>query len=810
MVDAQTARTDAAIEDERARDQADGRRLFLALLLWAAVAAISVAASRPPAPLPFESTADTASGARAVAILGRLAGGEGEIEASPRPVGTEANARCRDRIIKECWRVGLYPEVDERFAVYPEERAGGTVRNIVARRRGSGAFVEPGRAILCMAHYDSVGAGPGISDNLAGVATLIEVARALGASGGTRRDVIFLFEDAEEPGLLGAEAFAAQHPWAADVGAVVNLEARGTSGPSRMFETGAGNLWAIEAFADAARRPSASSVSVEVYRRMPNDTDYTVWRRRGVPGLNFAFIGDAHRYHTPLDDLDHVSPDSVQHHVTNAIDAIRALDAAEFPVERGEPVAALGRDAVFFDVAGRKLFSVRVRTMRILAALTLVLALFGVGRAVAGRAVRSPQLLVGFVLVPSALALAAVAAQLDRQAMVALGAPDAAFPAHPLPGIASLLGATIAGLVLVSGGLRLVLRAAECGAIVLLAFAVLGLVVAWEVPGAAHLLVVPALVLGVAASAMRTTGDVDARWGRAAVFSLGTAALLWSALHAGVVQAFGVAAPLAVAVPTIVVGAHALPLLVRGWRSLSPWLAAAAVALALLAGALASTLEPHTSDRPARLNLVHVQSSDEDARWQPMRLDSTLPSDLVADLRAAAGLPMRGVETCSVAWSGYPIFAASARSIEAEPPAVEIAGAQPFGDEGTLVRIRVRSLRGADQLVVTAMGAASMSVGGTSVPPGSFRFLGPGVEPMEFEVVVPEGATVELTAFDTRFGLDGVLAERARSIVDARTTAFVPSHDGDGSVLVTRGLRLTVDEEGRASLGVADEGVEDE
>ena len=156
----------------------------------------------------------------------------------------------------------------------------GTARNVVAvlpgdgtRRGGSGRD-----AILCMAHYDSVFAGPGIGDDLAGVAAWLEVARALASGPAPERDVILLFEDGEEQGLLGAELFAEHHPLSARVGAVVNLEGRGNAGPSRMFETGPRNRWAVESFAGESRAPSASSASVEVYRRMPNDTDYTVWR----------------------------------------------------------------------------------------------------------------------------------------------------------------------------------------------------------------------------------------------------------------------------------------------------------------------------------------------------------------------------------------------------------------------------------------------------------------------------------------------------------------------------------------------------
>jgi hypothetical protein len=46
--------------------------------------------------------------------------------------------------------------------------------------------------------------------------------------------------------------------------------------------------------------PVASSVSQEVWRRMPNDSDFTVFNRHQFRGLNFAHLGGWPAYHTPL------------------------------------------------------------------------------------------------------------------------------------------------------------------------------------------------------------------------------------------------------------------------------------------------------------------------------------------------------------------------------------------------------------------------------------------------------------------------------------------------------------------------------
>ncbi len=84
-----------------------------------------------------------------------------------------------------------------------------------------------------MAHYDSVGAGPGAGDDGSGTAALLEVARALAREPDARHGLAWLFTDGEEVGLLGAQAFVEQHPLFPRVGVVVNVEARGSGGPSR-------------------------------------------------------------------------------------------------------------------------------------------------------------------------------------------------------------------------------------------------------------------------------------------------------------------------------------------------------------------------------------------------------------------------------------------------------------------------------------------------------------------------------------------------------------------------------------------------
>nr|WP_254360868.1 M20/M25/M40 family metallo-hydrolase [Corallococcus exiguus] len=187
---------------------------------------------------------------------------------------------------------------------------GATVHNVLAHVKGQ----DSRGVIAIVAHYDSVPTSPGASDDGAGVAAMLETLRALRTGPPLRNDVLFLFTDAEETGLVGARAFAFHHPLAEQVSVVLNFEARGSQGPSLMFQPGPGNRWLIQHLARSGAPAQASSLFDEVYRRLQNDTDFTVFLQRGKTGLNFGFLDGFMRYHARTDDLAHFGLDSLQHH----------------------------------------------------------------------------------------------------------------------------------------------------------------------------------------------------------------------------------------------------------------------------------------------------------------------------------------------------------------------------------------------------------------------------------------------------------------------------------------------------------------
>jgi MFS family permease len=313
---------------------------LLALIL-VCLAAFALFRQRPPQAVAADAPADVFSSARALKRLETIA-------QAPHPMGSLEHARVRERIMRELTDAGLAPEVQTTSVVNAKRTnfpRAATVSNIVGRLKGT----EGGKAVMLVSHYDTVPNSPGASDDGSGVVTMLEALRALKAGAALKRDVIFLFTDGEEVGLLGAKAFVEEHPAAKDVGVVLNYEARGSGGPVIMFETSRENDWLIRQFMDAAPQPVANSLSYEIYRLLPNDTDFTVFKEAGLQGLNFAYIDGVMRYHMRADSLENIDERSLQHHGSYALALARHFGNLGAPEEKTG-------NAIYSDVLGLFVF----------------------------------------------------------------------------------------------------------------------------------------------------------------------------------------------------------------------------------------------------------------------------------------------------------------------------------------------------------------------------------------------------------------------------------------------------------------------
>lgn len=314
--------------------------LAAVVVALAAMTALALHAARPPAAVAADAPPAVFSAQRALPHLQQIA-------ARPHPIGSGENAQVRSYLVEQLRALGLEPHVQSSLGLFNMRgnASVGNVHNIVARKAGSAADRATRRALLLVAHYDSVPQGPGAGDDGANVAAILETLRALKTDTPLANDLIVLLTDGEEAGLLGAEAFVTEHRWARDVGMVINAEGRGNAGPAMMFETSVGNGPMIAGMAASVPHPNANSLNYEIYKLLPNDTDMSVFKRKGLPGLNFAHIEGHTAYHTALDTADNMSQATLQHHGETMLALVRHF--GQLPLQ-----GLAGDDRIYFNFPG--------------------------------------------------------------------------------------------------------------------------------------------------------------------------------------------------------------------------------------------------------------------------------------------------------------------------------------------------------------------------------------------------------------------------------------------------------------------------
>ncbi|WP_422754483.1 M28 family peptidase [Micromonospora sp. WMMD708] len=606
------------------------RRLLAAvaaLLALVAVGAVVLVTLATPTPRPVDAPADEFSAGRAYRTVQTVA-------QRPHPAGSAANDQVREHLVGALRGLGLETEVQDTVA--PEAgqlsgAAGGAtfarVRNVVARLPGT---ASTGRVFL-VAHYDSVQTGPGGNDDAAGTSTVLEVARALAAGPRPRNDVVFVLTDAEEACLCGAAAFAASHPLAADGGVVLNLEARGSTGPVIMFETSRNNAELVAAFGRGAPHPVGTSFAVEIYRALPNDTDFTAFLDNGFVGLNAAYIDGGAIYHTPLDTPAAMNRGSLQMHGDNALGLAREFGRADLTALRA------GHDATYFPVPGGLVrypgwLTWPLAALAVLGVLVLGWQVRRAGRAGAGRLVAG----FGLALVP--IVVAPVAAQLLWAGITALrpGYAELLDPYRPVWYRLAVVALAAAILLTWYALTRRRVGPAALAVGGLGWLALLGVVLAALVPGGAYLATLPALA-GALAGLVALRTRIDGPWPVAAVTLAGAVAVV--ILLPTVVLLFpalGMAMGGVAALFAVLLGLAALPVLdllhpaaggQRGMvaaraRRLGALPAVAATLAAALFAGVGLAVDRFDADHPVPTHLMYALDADTGkAQWLTREAD---------------------------------------------------------------------------------------------------------------------------------------------------------------------------------------------
>jgi hypothetical protein len=756
--------------------------LAAALVLLALVLVLAAARRQPPDPKPENAPAGEFSGGRARKILADLQG-----DGSPHPIGSPADAAVRGRILAHLRGLGYEPVVESSYVCTARNCA--QTENVVARLPGTRST----GAVLLMAHYDSVPGGPGAADDTTGVAAILEVARILKAAPAPRNDVLFLLNEGEEAGLLGAYAFVHHSPLVGQVKAVINLEARGTAGPSVMFETIGDNGWTVEAFAANAPHPVTSSVFSTIYSLMPNDTDLSVFKRRPEPvsGINFAFISNPTHYHSTMDRLENVSPASIQHHGDNALAAVRGLAQADLASHPHGNV-------VFFDVLGATVVRWPAPWTLGLAGLAFFLVLNAAFLAMRRRTATAGGVALGFFSFLASVVLAALAAV--GLSTVARGAFPSPWVANPLPVLAAfwLISLALVGFMAVTLGRRA--RAVGAWAGAWLGWGALGvLLVVFDVPGISYLFVVPALVAGVAGLTLFGTRGTGSAAGVVAVLLPAlVAGVLWFPILIPLYEGLGSGALVPVGVLAAILFTAIAPFFVTAPAWMRKGVPLAAVVLSILCLGATVIASPYSPQSPQQQNIVFYQDADTGKA----RFMVEVPPPLPASYQKAA--PFTQVWEQPFPWSPpqirYPVAPVP------PVPAVDLPAPQLAVLEDTTttggrrhVRVLLTSPRGAREATVLIPAAANLEstkVNGTQV---EFRngkpsaFFGWYRQPIA--TLPAEGAELDFVLGAAQ-PLDWYVLDQAQglppagdALVKARPQHAAAGQDGDMTV-VSRKVRI--------------------
>ena len=287
------------------------RLLIVALIgasLW-----IALDQFRSPETVSADAPADVFSAERAMVHLAAIA-------QTPHPAGSAAHDAVEQYLIEQLTSMGLSPVVEATTGVSTTESGdvwAGRAQNIVARIPGTASS----GALLLASHYDSVPTGPGAGDCGSCVVSVLETVRALQASAPLRNDVIVLLADAEEHDMLGAKAFMAEHPWAADVRVAINFEAIGTRGASMMNYVGPDSGELTSPVLKSLPHPLVSSFMSSL--GLGNDTVQYV--AHGAAGYEFVIFGGVQSYHSQLDSVSRVDTGGIQQNGDNLLALARTL-----------------------------------------------------------------------------------------------------------------------------------------------------------------------------------------------------------------------------------------------------------------------------------------------------------------------------------------------------------------------------------------------------------------------------------------------------------------------------------------------------
>jgi hypothetical protein len=300
---------------------------------------------RPPAPGDASTESATIAAIDSAALLADLEYLADDARAGRR-IGTPGSADARRYLARRLTELGAAPlpgaiagePFVHAFRAARRGAPGDSVQgmNVIARIRGAR---DTTRVLVVSAHYDHVGVGRavdgdsiynGADDNASGAAALLAVASEL-RTRPPEHDVVLLFPDGEEAGLLGARAFVAAPPVPrTSIALNVNLDMLSRDTRGELWVAGPGRWPALRPVmqrlaADSPVRLRIGHDSGTPQEDWTTQSDHGAFHAAGIPFLYFG-VEDHPDYHRPSDSSARVTRAFYVRAARTVVEAVRRAD----------------------------------------------------------------------------------------------------------------------------------------------------------------------------------------------------------------------------------------------------------------------------------------------------------------------------------------------------------------------------------------------------------------------------------------------------------------------------------------------------
>ena len=264
-----------------------------------------------------------------------------------RLAGSPGGARARAWIERELASIGVAPLAAGYTQPVKVRSRGGAAgdtlgANVIARIPGRNSALP---AIVLSAHYDHLGVRNGevfngADDDASGCIAILTLAERVKQEG-LEHDLIVVFFDAEESGLLGAKAFVASPPVPLNRIAIdINLDMVGRQDAGALWVSGLSHNPFLRDVVTSASSTSRVKILLghDTKDLKPGDdwthsSDHGAFHAKGIPFL-YLGVEDHPDYHRAGDEANRIDPAFYRGVVDFAEQLLRSVDraAGQFPV----------------------------------------------------------------------------------------------------------------------------------------------------------------------------------------------------------------------------------------------------------------------------------------------------------------------------------------------------------------------------------------------------------------------------------------------------------------------------------------------